>query len=82
MAGARSEASAIRDEARTAGRKVIDEKRAEANGEVASTLQDAEQRLSAQGAETQTELYSSVDGLSATLASKILGVDVKPGGKQ
>jgi F-type H+-transporting ATPase subunit b len=82
MAGARSEASAIRDEARTAGRKVIDEKRAEASGEVASTLQDAEQRLSQQSAATQTELYSSVDGLSATLASKILGVDVKPGGKQ
>lgn len=82
MAGARSEASAIRDEARTAGRKVVDEKRAEASGEVASTLQDAEHRLSAQGAATQTELYSSVDGLSATLAGKILGVDVKPGGKQ
>lgn len=82
MAGARSEASGIRDEARNAGRKVIDEKRAEASSEVADTLHDAEQRLSAQGAATQTELYSSVDGLSATLASKILGVDVKPGGKQ
>ncbi|AEV74345.1 F0F1-type ATP synthase, beta subunit [Mycolicibacterium rhodesiae NBB3] len=82
MAGARGEASSIRDEARTAGRKVIDEKRAEASSEVAETLHDAEQRLSQQGAATQTELYSSVDGLSATLASKILGVDVKPGGKQ
>ena len=39
MAGARGEASAIRDEARTAGRKVIDEKRAEASGEVAETVQ-------------------------------------------
>src|SRR5215212_1938337 len=82
MAGARSEASAIRDEARTAGRKTIDEKRAEASGEVADTLRDAEQTLSQHGAATQTELYSSVDGLSATLASKILGVDMKPGGKQ
>ena len=82
MAGARGEASSIRDEARTAGRKVIDEKRAEASGEVAQTVQDAEHRLSQQGAATQTELYSSVDSLSATLASKILGVDVKPGGSQ
>jgi F-type H+-transporting ATPase subunit b len=82
MAGARGEASSIRDEARNAGRKVIDEKRAEANGEVSETLRDAEQRLSQQGAATQTELYSAVDGLSATLAGKILGVDVKPGGKQ
>ncbi|MCV7301333.1 F0F1 ATP synthase subunit B [Mycobacterium barrassiae] len=82
MAGARSEASAIRDEARTAGRQVIDEKRAAASSEVAETLHEAEQRLSEQGAATQTELYSSVDGLAATLASKIIGVDVKPGGKQ
>ena len=29
-----------------------------------------------------TDLRRSVDGLSATLASKILGVDVKPGGSQ
>ena len=35
MAGARGEASAIRDEARSAGRQVIDEKRAVASGEVA-----------------------------------------------
>src|ERR1700755_631342 len=45
MASARSEASSIRDEARTAGRAVIDEKRAEAGGEVADTLRDAEHRL-------------------------------------
>jgi F-type H+-transporting ATPase subunit b len=82
MAGARGEASAIRDQARTAGRQVIDEKRAEASGEVAGTVRDAEHQLSQQGAATQTELYSAVDGLSATLASKILGVDVKPGGSQ
>jgi F-type H+-transporting ATPase subunit b len=82
MADARGQASAIRDEARTAGRKVIDEKRAEANGEVANTLRDAEQRLSQEGAATQSELYSSVDGLSATLASRILGIDVKPAGSQ
>jgi F-type H+-transporting ATPase subunit b len=82
MASARGEASAIRDEARTAGRQVVDEKRAEANAETSDTLRDAEQRLSQQGTATQSELYSSVDGLSAQLASKILGIDVKPGGSQ
>src|SRR5882757_10443936 len=76
MAGARTEASSIRDEARTAGRQVIDEKRAEASGEVAETVQQADEQLSQQGSAAQSELETSVDGLSATLASRILGVDV------
>lgn len=80
MAGARSEASSIRDEARTAGRQVIDEKRSEASDDVAGTLHEAGSELSTQRAATQTELQRSVDGLSATLASRILGVDVKSGG--
>lgn len=82
MAGARSEASSIRDEARTAGRQVIDEKRSEASDEVAGTVHQAGSELSDQRAATQTELQRSVDGLSATLASRILGVDVKSGGSQ
>jgi F-type H+-transporting ATPase subunit b len=82
MAGARSEASSIRDEARTAGRQVIDEKRAEASGEVAETVREADERLSEQRTTTQAELDSSVDGLSTTLASRILGVDVNSGGSR
>ena len=82
MAGARSEASSLRDEARNAGRKVVDEKRAEASEEVAETVRQAETRLSDQRAETQTQLQASVDGLSATLASRILGTDVKSSGSQ
>jgi F-type H+-transporting ATPase subunit b len=82
MSGARTEASSIRDEARAAGRQVIDEKRAAASGEVADTLQQADQKLSEQRAATESELQTSVDGLSATLASRILGVDVKSGGSQ
>jgi F-type H+-transporting ATPase subunit b len=82
MAGARSEASSIRDEARTAGRQVVDAKRSEASDEVAETVRQADSELSDQRASTQTELQSSVDGLSATLASRILGVDVKSGGSQ
>lgn len=79
MAGARNEASGIRDEARTAGRQVIDEKRAEASGEVGETVRAADEQLSQQGSAAQSELDTSVDGLSATLASRILGVDVKSG---
>ena len=82
MSGARTEASSIRDEARAAGRQVIDQKRAAASGEVADTVRQADEKLSEQRSATQSELEASVDGLSATLASRILGVDVKSGGSQ
>lgn len=82
MAGARTQASAIRDEARAAGRQVVEAKRAEASGEVAETVRRADEQLSSQGASARSDLESSVDGLSAKLASRILGVDVKPGGTQ
>ena len=65
-----------------AGRQVVDEKRATASGEVAETVKTADEQLSQQGSAAQSELQSSVDGLSATLASRILGVDVKSGGSQ
>ena len=85
MAGARSDASAIRDDARTSGRQVIEEKRAEASGVVAETVRQADEKLSGQRTATESELQASVDGLSETLASRILGVavrsqDVKSGG--
>jgi F-type H+-transporting ATPase subunit b len=87
MAGARSDASAIRDDARTSGRQVIDEKRAEASGVVAETVRQADEELSGQRTATESELQASVDGLSETLASRILGVavrsdDVKSGGSR
>ncbi|MUM35664.1 F0F1 ATP synthase subunit B [Mycolicibacterium sp. CBMA 361] len=54
--------------------------------EVAETLKGADQALSAQRQSTQAELQSSVDNLSQTLASRILGIelasDVKSGGSQ
>ncbi|WP_396907178.1 F0F1 ATP synthase subunit B [Mycolicibacterium phlei] len=80
MDGARSEASAIRDEARTAGRAIVDQKRSVASSEVAETVRQADQELSSQRSATETQLRQSVDALSATLASRILGVDVKSGG--
>jgi F-type H+-transporting ATPase subunit b len=76
MAAARTEASAIRDEARTAGRKVIDEKRGRANEESAATLQQAEEQLKRQSDAIESDLTASVESLSATLASRVLGVDV------
>lgn len=81
MSAARTEASGIRDEARVAGRQVVDEKRSEASGEVADTVRAADEQLSQQGSAARTQLETSVDGLSATLASRILGVDVNSGRK-
>jgi F-type H+-transporting ATPase subunit b len=76
MAQARREAAAIRDAARAEGRKIIEEARARASAETAATLQRANEELSEQGRLTMAELEASVDTLSTTLASRVLGVDV------
>ncbi len=60
----------------------VDAKRAEASTEVAENVRQADEQLAAQGAEVRSGLESSVDGLSQTLANRILGVDVKSGGTQ
>ncbi|MEO8813831.1 MAG: F0F1 ATP synthase subunit B [Mycobacterium sp.] len=76
MSAARLQASAARDDARAAGRKVIDDMRAGADAEVASTLQTATAQLKQEGDTVGEELRSRVDTLSAALASRILGVEV------
>ena len=76
MTEARREASTIRDEARGEGRKIVEEMRGRAGAEVGETLQQADDQLSEQGRETTAELQSSIEALSATLASRVLGVDV------
>jgi F-type H+-transporting ATPase subunit b len=76
MADARREASGIRDEARGEGRKIVEDMRARASAEAASTLQGADEELSNQGRETAAELRSSIETLSTTLASRVLGVEL------
>lgn len=76
MSVARLEASTVRDDARAEGRKVIEEKRSRADAEVTSTLQSANERLKQQGDALTEELRARVETLSATLASRVLGVDV------
>ncbi|MEX0580027.1 MAG: F0F1 ATP synthase subunit B [Mycobacterium sp.] len=74
LASARSEASGLRDAARADGRQVVDEMKALANGEVAGTLDDANDELNLQSDSIAPTLNASVDTLSATLASRVLGV--------
>lgn len=76
LAAARSEAAAIRDTARSEGRDVVDDHRARANEDVAGTLQHANDELTQQSDAIAPNLRASVDSLSETLASRVLGVPV------
>jgi len=75
---ARVEASSFRDNARTEGRKVVEDARARAENQVASTLQTAAEQLKRERDAVELDLRGNVGTMSATLASRILGVDVGP----
>lgn len=60
---------------------MIDEQRAAAESEVASTLQVASDKLKQEGDAVSGQLQTRVETLSATLASRILGVDVSTVGR-
>jgi len=76
MAKARGEASGVRDGARAEGRKILEDMRGRASEEVASTLQQASDQLKQQSDAIESDLRSSVETLSATLASRVLGVEI------
>lgn len=76
MAKARGEASSARDGARAEGRKILEDMRGRASEEVASTLQQAADQLKQQSDAIESDLRSSVETLSATLASRVLGVEI------
>ncbi|AXN46015.1 ATP synthase subunit b [Mycobacterium marinum] len=76
MAEARVQASSYRDNARAEGRKVVEDARAHAEQEVASTLQQANEQLKRERDAVELDLRANVGTMSATLASRIVGVDV------
>jgi F-type H+-transporting ATPase subunit b len=76
MKEARVQASSLRDNARAEGRKVVDDARARAEQEVMSTLQMAAEQLKRERDAVELDLRTNVGTMSATLASRILGVDV------
>ena len=76
MAGARREASGIRDEARAEGRKILEEMKGRAAEESALALQKAGEELKQQSDSIAADLRSSMETLAATLASRVLRVDV------
>lgn len=78
MKEARMQASSYRDNARSEGRKVVEDARARAEQQVSSTLQLASEDLKRERDDVELNLRDNVGALSATLASRILGVDVSP----
>ena len=75
MTEARVQASSFRDNARAEGRKVVDDARANAEQQVLATLQQAGEQLKRERDAVELDLRANVGTMSATLASRILGVD-------
>jgi F-type H+-transporting ATPase subunit b len=78
MKEARVQASSFRDNARAEGRKAVEGARGRAEQEVMSTLQIAAEQLKRERDNVELGLRANVGTMSATLASRILGVDVVP----
>ena len=76
MTEARVQASSFRDNARAEGRKVVDDARANAEQQVLAILQQAGEQLKRERDAVELDLRANVGTMSATLASRILGVDV------
>jgi F-type H+-transporting ATPase subunit b len=78
MREARVQASSYRDNARVEGRKVVENARAQAERQAATTLQLANDQLKRERDAVELDLRANVGTMSAKLASRILGVDVTP----
>jgi F-type H+-transporting ATPase subunit b len=78
LSEARVQASSLRDNARAEGRKVVEDARARAEQQVMSTLQMTSEQLKRERDAVELDLRANVASMSATLASRILGVDVAP----
>jgi F-type H+-transporting ATPase subunit b len=76
MKEARLQASSTRDNARAEGRKVVEDARARAEQQVTETLLTATEQLTRERDAVELDLRANVGTMSATLASRILGVDV------
>lgn len=76
MSQARVEASGARDNARADGRTVIEDMRARAEEQVGSTMRDAAEQLKREGDAIAADLRAQVESMSATLASRIVGVEI------
>ena len=73
LAGARTEAARIREDAKTQGAQILAEMREQAQAESARIRASAETQLEAERTQVMTQLRSEIGGLATTLASRIVG---------
>lgn len=73
LAGAREEASSIREEAKAQGAQIIAEMRAHAQDEADRLLAQAKAQIDAERAQAVQQLRTEVGGLATSLAGKIVG---------
>lgn len=78
LAEARAQATAVKDEARADAQRIRDEMRAETDRQVTEIHRRGAEELAAQQAQAVQELRGTIGGLSAELASKVLGRPVAP----
>jgi F-type H+-transporting ATPase subunit b len=76
MGKARTEAAGIRDEVRAEGRRILEEMRGRASDEAAQALQRAGEELKQQADAIAADLRASVERMSDTLASRVVGTDL------
>lgn len=76
MKEARVQASSYRDNARAEGRKVVEDARAQAEAQVTSRLKQAGELLKRERDAAELDLRANVGAMAATLASRIIGVEV------
>ena len=76
MAQARKDATAIREDERAEGRKILDEMRGRASEESAAALHRAAEQLKMESDAIAADLRRSVESLSAVLASRVVGVEI------
>ncbi|HHU09179.1 MAG TPA: F0F1 ATP synthase subunit B [Intrasporangiaceae bacterium] len=73
LAEARSEANAIREQAREDGASIIAEMRNQANAEAARITESAKRQIEAERSQAVLSLRQEVGAMSTALASKIVG---------
>ncbi|MDO5503437.1 MAG: F0F1 ATP synthase subunit B [Actinomycetia bacterium] len=73
LAEARTEANAIREQAREEGASIIAEMRTQANAEAARITESAKRQIEAERQQAIVSLRQEVGSMSTTLASKIVG---------
>ncbi len=73
LAGAREEASRIREDAKAQGTSIIAEMRTQAQEESARLLTNAKAQIEADRAQAVNQLRGEVGGLATSLAGKIVG---------